>query len=359
MPECRQPRVSACPAAQCNAGYGGNPNLKPETSDTKSFGLVFTPTFIDGFTATIDYFDIKVQNYISSYRRQHDRCPVATPPATRRRNRVLLPAGPSCQPAGTIYGAGYVNNIQHNLPYLSTSGIDFEANYQTDIGDWGLDGWGGPVVQLRRHLARHAADQDSSTDFSSDLRLRRLLRRRSAARRTPKWRHKLRVTWSSPWDFDVSLLWRHLSGVNLDANTNNPLLAAVRRFMAPATACAAIWAVSDCLDNHVPAFDYFDLSGTWTVREGVQLRAGVTNMLRQDAAGHGQRLLRRLRPAVRQRQHLSRASTTRSAARSSSARRSSTKNTGYAKSGGGPSGRRFFLRHAQIPPRLACPPCST
>src|SRR5208283_4284834 len=39
-----------------------------------------------------------------------------------------------------------------------------------------------------------------------------------------KWRHKLRVTWDSPWDFSLSLDWRYFGAVSLDQNTSNPLL---------------------------------------------------------------------------------------------------------------------------------------
>ena len=75
---------------------GGNRNLSPEISDTKSFGVVFTPTFIDGFSATVDYFDIDVKNYISTigaptilsgcYNRRRARAAA---------DRLLLPARPS------------------------------------------------------------------------------------------------------------------------------------------------------------------------------------------------------------------------------------------------------------------------
>lgn len=47
-------------------GVGGNPNVGPEEADTFTFGIVFTPEFIDGFTATIDYFDIQIDNAINA-----------------------------------------------------------------------------------------------------------------------------------------------------------------------------------------------------------------------------------------------------------------------------------------------------
>lgn len=47
-------------------GVGGNPDVGPEEADTFTFGIVFTPEFVDGLTATIDYFDIKIDNAINA-----------------------------------------------------------------------------------------------------------------------------------------------------------------------------------------------------------------------------------------------------------------------------------------------------
>src|SRR6185295_5062398 len=44
------------PAGQYNSNGGGNQNLKPETSDTFSYGIVFTPRFAPGLSGSIDYF---------------------------------------------------------------------------------------------------------------------------------------------------------------------------------------------------------------------------------------------------------------------------------------------------------------
>jgi len=42
----------------------GNANVQPETATTKTFGLVYSPSFINGLTMSVDYFDISVQNRI-------------------------------------------------------------------------------------------------------------------------------------------------------------------------------------------------------------------------------------------------------------------------------------------------------
>jgi len=47
-------------------GVGGNPLVEPEDADTVTVGIVFEPAFLEGFSATIDYFDIKIDNAINA-----------------------------------------------------------------------------------------------------------------------------------------------------------------------------------------------------------------------------------------------------------------------------------------------------
>ncbi|HKQ16428.1 MAG TPA: TonB-dependent receptor, partial [Steroidobacteraceae bacterium] len=55
------------PAGQYQFNQGGNTALKPETSDTYSYGIVFTPRFAPGLSVSLDYFDIKVEDLISVF----------------------------------------------------------------------------------------------------------------------------------------------------------------------------------------------------------------------------------------------------------------------------------------------------
>jgi outer membrane receptor protein involved in Fe transport len=87
---------------------------------------------------------------------------------------------------------------------------------------------------------------------------------------SPKWRHKLRVTWNSPWNVALSVNWRHVSGTSLDFLSDNPLL----QVNGPN--------YNDPADAKIKAYDYFDLAGTWTVRDGTTLRFGVNNVFDKD-----------------------------------------------------------------------------
>ena len=57
--------IEANPANQYNGQIGGNPNLKPEISDTYTAGVVWRPTFAPGLNISVDYFNIKVDQFIS------------------------------------------------------------------------------------------------------------------------------------------------------------------------------------------------------------------------------------------------------------------------------------------------------
>jgi outer membrane receptor protein involved in Fe transport len=48
------------------AVYGGNPELEPETGHTLGVGLVYAPMWAEGLSASIDYFQAKLSNYIST-----------------------------------------------------------------------------------------------------------------------------------------------------------------------------------------------------------------------------------------------------------------------------------------------------
>lgn len=57
-----------CLARSFSTGFlsGGNPNLQEEVGKSLTIGGVLTPRFLPGFSLTVDYFDIKVNNLIAT-----------------------------------------------------------------------------------------------------------------------------------------------------------------------------------------------------------------------------------------------------------------------------------------------------
>lgn len=272
--------ILICPGTQCNAQIGGNPLLKPEESNTRTAGFVFTPTFLDRFTATVDWWNIDVTHYISTIPQQQilDEC--YGPQAT------LQSAAYFCQfvhraPNGILYGPGYVADDSINTGYLKTSGVDFSLDWQTDVAGWfgARDGtltfnlvgtWldtlvneAVPVTPLTAGIAQRSSYNCAGL-FGA------------ICGSAPKWRHKLRVTWATPFDVQLSLQWRYNGAQSLDADTTTRLIGGGPGL----TQCGSfsVAGLGDCTDAHISSYSYFDLSAAWTVRSGVELRAGVNNI---------------------------------------------------------------------------------
>jgi outer membrane receptor protein involved in Fe transport len=83
----------------------------------------------------------------------------------------------------------------------------------------------------------------------------------------PNWRHKARLTWSTPKNIDVSLTWRYVGSVKVD-------------YMNPsATLSSSDYSLYNA---KLPGMSYFDLFLSGKVTKSVSVRAGVNNLFDKD-----------------------------------------------------------------------------
>jgi outer membrane receptor protein involved in Fe transport len=264
--------ILTCPATQCNAESGGNLHLKPEVSETRTIGLVLTPSFFDGFNATVDWFNIKVNKFIAgvSPNLALDECYNSGPnPDSFFCNFVHR--SPASQ---QIFGNGFVQATGTNTGYLQTKGIDFETNYTTDLSNFGLKDFGSVDLNVKgtwlTDLSTSEFPNFPAFNCAGQYGL-------ICGTPNPKWRQYTRVTWSSPWDVDFSLAWRYIGAVGLDADSSDFLVGG----NPGNTLCPGgktIQGIGDCWDSRLSSYSYIDLSFDWTVREGIDLRGGVNNV---------------------------------------------------------------------------------
>jgi iron complex outermembrane receptor protein len=258
--------VDQCPAAQCSALFGGNVNLKAEKSDTYTVGVVLQPHWFRGFSMTVDYFDIKVNNLISALPNGYLIGCIANANADACSHFHRDPA------TGTIYGAtGYIDARNVNTGYLKTSGVDVNANYRTNFSDWGMGDWGGVGFSFVGTYTDKYITEPATGAGTYDCAglYGPVCSTNAATGPIPKWKHKFRATWTTPWPVTVSLDWRYISHVKFDANQSNIFLAdPLGR--------------TDVVDAKIKSYNYFDLSGTWRVRDAVTFRAGVNNLFDKD-----------------------------------------------------------------------------
>jgi iron complex outermembrane receptor protein len=295
--------VDPCPASQCTNLTTGNPALGPETADTYTIGAVFTPTFFKGFTASVDYFNIDVENLVGSLGASTivNECDsqFATPLGASfcsmiHRDPVtnVIFGGNQITNLGnlsTMFGNGSVNNFNINTGFVKTAGVDVAAAYNTRFRDWNLPDWGSLGVDFEGTYTLNMIVSPSKKIGSFDCAgfygatCSNSIINAEVGGPIPKWRHKFRITWGTPWDnLSLSLQWRYISSVEPDFQSSNPLLHQCP--LANYVGCSTVGGHLTITDNqdNIPAFNYIDLAAIWRVKDGITLRAGVNNVFDKD-----------------------------------------------------------------------------
>ncbi|AXE35399.1 TonB-dependent receptor [Chromobacterium phragmitis] len=123
---CDQQHASTCTPNTVKILSGGNSNLKPETNDSFSLGMVLQP--LKDLYASVDFYRINQKNVINAI----DSEDVVKNPAKYPGAIVRKPA-----PAGQLGEIDYINTPYQNAGGLSTSGLDFDLRYDLLLGGYG------------------------------------------------------------------------------------------------------------------------------------------------------------------------------------------------------------------------------
>ncbi|HEY2481846.1 MAG TPA: TonB-dependent receptor, partial [Caulobacteraceae bacterium] len=253
--------IPKCISGQCALLQGGNPDLTPEVGKTYSFGGVFTPTFFRGFSLSVDYFHIVVDNAITTIPAQLvlSGCAVqdiAVDCASIQRSPIGF--------LGAI-GTSFVKSTNVNAESLGTNGVDINADYRASLSDWHLGDYGSLDFNLTFTYVHSLTTSLVGNPTYNCAGLFGV----TCGTPTPRFRHQLRVTWTTPWNLTLSAAWRYLSPTSLDFNSNQAVLAQSSPTGAPDTLPT---------DAHIPAFSYFDLSFQYKLRDRYTIRGGVNNV---------------------------------------------------------------------------------
>ncbi|MCJ8318891.1 MAG: TonB-dependent receptor [Colwellia sp.] len=109
----------------------GNINLQPEKADTLTVGIVYTPSFIDNLSLTIDYYDIDITDVMggSGIQNTLDKC-AREEDVTNSIYCPLVVRGSD----GNVLD---VLNTTVNQAYTNIKGVDFEASYLLSLNEYG------------------------------------------------------------------------------------------------------------------------------------------------------------------------------------------------------------------------------
>jgi iron complex outermembrane recepter protein len=243
------------PAQQYNGIQGGNANLNPETADTKTFGLVITPTALAGFTATFDYYNIKIKDVIGALNPDDiiKQCLATGNPA--------LCSLIHRDVAGTLWllqgaAAGYTLANNQNVGELRAEGIDTNLTYVLPAGN-----------SFFNFSLIGTYDMKSETNTGLYTYDCKGLYGNQCGDPTPTWRHLARFSWETG-KLVLSMGWRYVGAVKVDVSSDQSAL-----YDAGATADFAAAGSAQ-----IPAYNYIDLAVSWNITKGIQWTFGVNNI---------------------------------------------------------------------------------
>ena len=243
--------IAHSPADQYNVLQRGTPDLAPEEADTYSFGLVWTPRFVDGLTFSVDYYSINVGKWINNVNPQLilNEClnGNAVQCAKIRRGQ-----GGDLWLGSDVDRSGHIVSVLDNLASLTVQGYDISALYDYDVGEWGRLNF-NDILSITSAWDRQELKGAPIEDCLGKWGL-------TCGSPTPEMRNNLRATWITPWGLRPSLMWRYVSGVEALSDGG-----------------------ADLAERH-----YIDLAAIWDFRNNASLRIGINNLFDREPPIAGQ-----------------------------------------------------------------------
>lgn len=171
--------------ARFSGSISGNPDLDVETATTWTVGAQVTPTFLPGLVLSADYYNIEIEDAISTVSAQDivDNCVDSSD--INNDFCTLFDRNPATG------GITFLRQVSLNFARLETSGVEFSGQYRFDLGEHGftVNASGTWVEKLNRFF-------DPSDLTLVDPELGELQR--------PEWAGRASLTWD--WE-GFSLTW--------------------------------------------------------------------------------------------------------------------------------------------------------
>lgn len=264
-------------AGQANITSGGNTAVGPETATTWTAGLVLTPSMLPGFSASIDYYDIKVKNAITTptpadliqacFGSISAASATSTACTSIRRNPIT--GGLDGDPATT----GGLFGTLSNLGKLATNGVDLVLNYTTGIGT--MMGQDAKLsLSFNGNYTAHSKFQATPTSV-----FRECVNQYSpnCASIQPKFSFNQRTTLTLG-PVDVSLMWRWMNKVRFEdlqyaEDGCTTLTDAADAISAGGAGCQV-----DTRFRTIKAYHMFDLTTRFDVTENLGVTVSVFNL---------------------------------------------------------------------------------
>ncbi len=241
--------ISASPASQYNALYGGNPNLKPEIADTITFGVVVAP--MDNLQFSIDYWKIDIEDVISfgiGGELIVEQCALS---GSAQFCDLVNRSGTGSLWLGT---EGKVIDTNINSGTNEWEGIDIAATYDVEVfgGNLGLE-LTATKMETKRTEPIPVTNADAAAAAYDCVGLLN-----TDCFATPDWRTVVTATYDQGGALSTNLRWRTMGEVKYDGATDT------------------------IANGNLDAQHYFDLSMGYELTENVAFLFGINNIIDEE-----------------------------------------------------------------------------
>jgi iron complex outermembrane receptor protein len=238
---------------------GGNPALTPEIADSLTVGFVLAPTgdwpsWMQGFSASVDYWDIDISNVVSQvgFSTSLARCYSSTFNPNFEASNVFCQNINRDSATGQLTSVGlggFISQTNANLADFLASGVDIAMTYRfepTSFGNFQLSSQATWYENQQFRTLPGNVIGSNAVGFIGDGT--------PGNGTLPKWKVATRLGWNYG-DFSASLRWQFI-----DDGTDGAATEA-NRFIPG-----------------VPDYHYFFLNGNWQVTDTVAVFAGIDNL---------------------------------------------------------------------------------
>ncbi len=203
------------PSAQTPVPFtsGSNPLLSPETSRSKTLGLVYSPSYVEGLSLALDWWNIRIDSTL-----------VSDTPNQMLSDCYISLIESRCQGFSRDPVTGIVNDLTYglrNAGYQETEGYDFDVSYrmQTSFGNIGAN-WQNTYVSKNNLKTTNEVTTPESVyvGFEGNFRLR----------------SNLNLSWENG---PVSASWgmRYYSSMKEECNFGTSMICNIPEYAAPDT----------------------------------------------------------------------------------------------------------------------------
>ncbi|KFZ36479.1 TonB-dependent receptor [Shewanella mangrovi] len=213
--------------AQILTNYSSDPDLKPEESESFTAGLVYSPSFLDGFSATVDYWKFNITDAITRVDVQDNL------------NACFGGDSAACSVIN-VTADGDLTNLTAaltNVGTVKTSGVDINVNYKFEaLGlDWAINNDATYLIGYEQDGVDYEGTVDGNFGGYA------------------KWRNNLSITVSQD-DWSVMYYNRYIDSMDDEYNEDGV----------------------DYVDTADSVF-YHNIVGTYHFTDNLSLSAGVKN----------------------------------------------------------------------------------